>query len=289
MGKDLPCMASEMTPPDRRLSAIAWTTAAMLLGFLCLTHLGVMISFLTIHAILPFVVPVAFAGALVLGDWLGRRECLSGKMRLWPLGLTMGLTVLAIILSAAFYDLSWDGQWYHQVGIYRIAEGWNPLKTPMQAFTGHNQLWVRHYAKGPWYTGAALMAFTGHIEWGKFVTWLALDAAFLAVLGACLDAGIRRWRAVAVGGLVALNPVVTSEIVSFLVDGLMVCYLACYAAALSSGFRRPSRLVVFVGLAAVICCINSKFTGLVFLCFITAGPGSTACSGVVICSGDSRD
>jgi hypothetical protein len=245
----------------------------MLLGFLCLTHLGVLVSFLTTHAALPFVVPVAFAGALVIGDWLGRREGLCGGTRLWPLGLTLGLTILAIAVSAAFYDLSWDGQWYHQVGIYRIAEGWNPLTTPMQAFTGHNQLWVRHYAKGPWYMGAALMATTGNVEWGKFVTWLAVDAAFLAVLAACLDAGMRRWRAMAVGAVIVLNPVVTSEIVSYLVDGLMVCYLACYAAALFSGFRRPNRLVVFVGAAAVICSINSKFTGLVFLCFVTAGAG----------------
>ena len=277
MGKDnvraSDSLRPEITASDRRLSVIAWTTAAMLLGFLCLTHLGVLLCFLTSHAAMSLVVPVAFAGALVMGDRLGQREGLCGRTRLWPLGLTVALTVLAIGVSAAFYDLSWDGQWYHQAGIYRMAEGWNPLKTPMAAFADHNQLWVRHYAKGPWTMGAALMALTGHIEWAKFVTWLAADAAFLAVLAACLDAGMRRWRAVAVGGLVVLNPVVTSEIVSFLVDGLMVCYLACYAAALFSGFRRPSRLVVFVGLFAVICSINSKFTGLVFLCFITAGAG----------------
>ncbi len=263
----------ESTVSDRRLSVLAWTTAAMLLGFLCLTHLGVLVSFLTTRAVLPLAVPVAFAGALVLGDWLGRREGLCGRSRLWPVGLTLGLTILAIVASAMFYDLSWDGQWYHQVGVYRIAEGWNPLTTPMQAFADHNQLWVRHYAKGPWYMGAAMMALSGQVEWGKFVTWLALDAAFLAVLAACLDAGISRWRAVAVGGLVALNPVVISELLSFLVDGLMVCYLACYAATLFSGIRRPNRLVIFVGLAAAICCINSKFTGLVFLCFILAGAG----------------
>jgi hypothetical protein len=238
-----------------------------------LTHLGVMVSFLTSHAILPFVVPAAFAGALVIGDWLGRREGLCGRSRLWPLGLTLGLTVLSIGVSAAFYDLSWDGQWYHQVGIYRVAEGWNPLKVPMQSFSGDNQLWVRHYAKGPWYQAAAMMSASGHVEWGKFVTWLAVDAAFLAVLAACLDAGISRRRAAAVAALVALNPVVTSEIVSFLVDGLMVCYLACYAAALFSGIRRPNGLVLFVGSVAVICSINSKFTGLVFLCFMTAGAG----------------
>ncbi len=245
----------------------------MLLGFLCLTHLGVLVCLLAGGGGLSFVVPVAFAAALVLGDRLGLREGLRGRMRIWPLGLAWGLTILAIGVSAVFYDLSWDGQWYHQVGIYRIAGGWNPLKAPMETFANHNQLWVRHYAKGPWYMGAAMMAATHHIEWGKLVTWLAMDAALLAVLGACLDAGMRRGRAVAIGALVALNPVVTSEIVSYLVDGLMVCYLACTTAALFSGFRRPNRLVVFVGVVAAVCSVNSKFTGLVYLCFITAGAG----------------
>jgi hypothetical protein len=143
----------------------------------------------------------------------------------------------------------------------------------MQTFADHNQLWVRHYAKGPWYMGAAMMALSGQVEWGKFVTWLAADAAFLAVLAGCLDAGMRRGRAIAISSLVVLNPVVSSEILSFLVDGLMVCFLACVAAALFSGFRRPSLLVIFAGAAAVICSINSKFTGLVYLCFILAGAG----------------
>jgi len=264
-------LSIQISVTNQNLSIIGWTTTAMLLGFLCLTQLGVMLCCLTSHTALLLVLPVAFLAALIIGDCLGRGQGLYGHLRLWPLGLAVLLTVLAIAVSAAFYDLSWDGQWYHQVGVYRIARGWSPLKVPMEEFARHNQQWVRHYAKGPWYVGAAVMALFGHIEWGKFVTWITLDAAFLAVLAACLDAGIRRWRAVAVGAVVALNPVVTCQILSYLVDGLMVSFLACYAAALFSGFRRANPLVVFVGTAAVICSINTKFTGLLFLCFICAG------------------
>ena len=266
-------LSTQISATNQHLSVIAWTTTAMLLGFLCLTQLGVLLCCLTSHDALPFVVPVAFVAALIIGDQLGQRQGLGARLRLWPLGLAVSLTVLSIAVSAVFYDLSWDGQWYHQVGIYRIAQGWNPLKEPMEAFARHNQLWVRHYAKGPWYVGAALMALFHHIEWGKFVTWITLDAAFMAVFAACLDAGMRRSRAIALGAVVALNPVVTSEIISYLVDGLMVSFLVCYTAALFSGFRRANPLIVFVGTAAAICSINSKFTGLIFLCFICAGAG----------------
>jgi len=252
---------------------IAWATTAILLGFLGFVQLGVLLACLTSPALLPLVVPVAGAAALITGDYLGRRQGLYGRRRLLPIGLAVTLTLLAVAVSAAFYDLSWDGQWYHQVGVYRIAAGWNPLKAPMQAFAPHNTEWVRHYAKGPWYIGAAMMALFHHIEWGKFVTWITLDAAFLAVWAACLDAGMRRTRALALAAVVALNPLVTSESLSYLVDGLMVSYLACYVAALFSGFRRANPLIIFTGAAAVIGSINAKFTGLVFLCFVCAGAG----------------
>ena len=258
---------------DQRLALVFWATTAMVLICLGLIHLGVQLCFLTTRGVMPWVMPTALLAALWLGDYLGRREGLTGRGRLWPVGLTLGITVLAIGISAALYDLSWDGQWYHQTGVYSMVQGWNPLSEPIRDFAAHNELWVRHYAKGPWYIGAALTALTGQIEMGKFATWLAMSAAFMAVTATSLDAGIHRSRALALGGLVALNPVVLSEIVSYLVDGLMVCYLACYVAALFGAMRRPSPLVVFLGIVAAICCINSKFTGLIVLCFICAGAG----------------
>ena len=45
-----------------------WTITAILLGFFVLTHLGVMVSFLTSHALLPWVAPLALGLALWMGD-----------------------------------------------------------------------------------------------------------------------------------------------------------------------------------------------------------------------------
>lgn len=245
----------------------------MLLGFLCLTHLGVLFSLFLSHGALAYVTPVAFVLAIFSGDRLGVREGLSGRARLWPLALTLVMTGLSVMISGLFFDLSWDGQWYHQTGIYHIAKDWNPLTEPMREFAGHVQDAVRHYSKGPWYIASSMMSLTGDVEHGKYMNWLALFAALMAVLAASLDAGIRRAPAIAIATLVALNPVVTSEVFSFLVDGLMVSYLAICAAAVVSGIRRPGRMVIYVGTAAMILSINSKFTGLVFLCFICAAAG----------------
>ncbi len=96
---------------------------------------------------------------------------------------------------------------------------------------------------------------------------------FLAVLAACLDGGLRRSRAMGIAALVALNPVVMSEVTTYLVDGIMVSFLVVAAAAVCSGLRRPGMAIVVAGVAASIVTINAKFTGLVFLCFVFAAAG----------------
>lgn len=258
---------------------VAWATVTILIVFLCLTHLGVQLVLLTSRAMLPLVVPVSFITSLVLVAWLGRKEPLRGKHRFWPSILAFVLTASAVGISAVFYDLSWDGQWYHQPAIYHLFEGWNPLTVPLGEFPEHNAQWIRHYAKGPWYGAVAMKAMTGCHEAGKFATWVALAAVWLSVTAAALDMGLRRGRAFALGIVAALNPVAVSEVLSFLVDGLMVCYLTCYTAALLTWIRRGRNpLVLCVVMAAGICSINSKFTGLIFLCFIAAGAG---CYGLI--------
>ncbi len=245
----------------------------MLLGFLCLAHLGVLLSYAISGALSPAVVPIAFAAALLIGDRLGHQAGLSVRSRLWALGLACIVTVFSVAISAWFFDLSWDGQWYHQVAIYHLERGWNPLAEPMREFTRGTEIWVRHYAKMPWYVAAAVFKTFGHMESGKCVNWLILGAMFAAMLAACLDAGMGRGRATALAALVSLNPVVWSEHVTYLVDGFMVSGLAICAAALFSSFLRPSRLVLFTAFAAVICTVNAKQTGLVFLCFLCAAGG----------------
>ncbi|MGA9623739.1 MAG: hypothetical protein WBQ65_04660 [Bryobacteraceae bacterium] len=176
----------------------------------------------------------------------------------------------SIAVSAWYFDLSFDGEWYHQTAVYAIARDWNPLTDPMRSFLPHLQLWVRHYAKGPWYVAAAIYQTTGNVEAGKCTTLLACVAMGLAVFAAGLDCGLRRRRAAALALVVALNPVVMSELTTYLVDGVMIGFLVVAVAAIFSGFLRSHPIVVWVGVLAAIASINATFTGLVFLCFVFA-------------------
>lgn len=223
-----------------------------------------MLSILAAGTGFRLVAPLALAVSLIAGLWLARRE---RPQRPWlPLALALALVAASLAISAFYYDLSWDGQWYHQTGILHIASGWDPLTDPMHPFATHLEAWVRHYPKGPWYQAAAIFRATGHIELGKAPQWIALAAMFLAAFAFLLDLGLRRLPAAAFATLIALNPVATSQLTGFMVDGIMLAFLTVAIAATISAIRKPRCTVIVAAVTAAIVTINAKFTGLVFLC-----------------------
>ena len=260
--------------PERNLQlAIAcWVTSATVAAFLCLLQLGAMASLVAHRAGFALVAPMALMAALLIGYWLARREGLPNRMCWWPVGVALILLASSLLLSAFFYDLSWDGQWYHQSAIISIAHDWSPLSEPMRP-VGHSELWLRHYAKGPWYAAATIFATTGGVELGKCINWLILLAAFFGTLAACLNGGWRRSRALAIAAVVAINPVAVSELTTFLVDGVMASSLILTVVATVTALRQPRPAVIATGIAAAIVCINAKFNGLIYLCFLLAAVG----------------
>jgi len=245
----------------------------MLGCFLCFLHLGAMISLMANRTGFRLIAPLALLAALLAGVWLTHKERLSQGLRWLPLALTIGLIALSVALSAFYFDLSWDGQWYHQTAIIHIASDWNPLTDPMHEFAKHLQAWVRHYPKGPWYEAAAIYRTTGHIELGKCVPWIALAAAFFGTLAALLEGGLHRAPAIVLAAVIALNPAVTSELTGFMVDGIMFSFLTVAIAAMISAIRSFGWAVLVSGITASIVAINAKFTGLVFLCIAFAAVG----------------
>jgi hypothetical protein len=250
----------------------AWAFAAALLTFLCLAQFFVLLSFVAGRSVTPEVAPAAFVFAALLIDRHLRKGGAAPRQRMVFHAAAGGVIVLACFVAGMFFDMSWDGLWYHQTAVYQMAHGWNPVRDPMHAFTPHLQDWVRHYAKGPWFVALTLYSTTGSIEMAKAAPWIVLIATAAAVYAAASDAGMSRLRSVLIAALVACNPVVLFELPSFLVDGLMISFLACFVAALIQWFRKPVPLILWVLLVSAILCINAKQTGLVYLCFaMTAG------------------
>jgi hypothetical protein len=238
---------------DDALARLAWSAAAALLCWLGALHLGVVSSFAVGLQVSPLLAPLATVAALAAAWWFGRRSGLDASRAAAAVVATAAVIAAGLALAATFYDLTWDGQWYHQTAVYKMAEGWNPLRDPVHEFGRHTwNLWVLHYAKGPWYLALAIFTATGSIEMAKAASAITPAIAFLVTLAATLDLGLERRWALLVAALVALNPVATCGLVTHQVDGMLVSLLACTVAAGICYLRRPAwmpALVVFVSTA----------------------------------------
>jgi hypothetical protein len=255
-------------------AAISWSAAAALLCWLAALHLGVNATFALGARVSPLLAPSATALALVAAWWFGKRLALSGGQALAAAAVAAAVIAVGVVLAATFIDLTWDGQWYHQTAVYKMAEGWNPLRDPVHDFGRHTwNLWVLHYAKGPWYWAVALFAATGDIEVAKAASAITPMIAFLVVLAVALDLGLARRWAVLVAALAALNPVTTCGAVTHQVDGILVSLMACAVAAGVSFLRRPTWVAATAIFTASVLCVNTKFTGLVYLCFFFLAGG----------------
>jgi hypothetical protein len=256
------------------LEQAAWSAGGALLAWLGLLHAGVVLSFSLGAGVSPMLAPAATVAALAAAWWFARRSGLSHLQGLAAAAVTAGVIAGGLALASTFMDLTWDGQWYHQTAVYKMAEGWNPLGDPMHDFGRHTwNMWVLHYAKGPWYLALALYASTGNIELAKAASAIAPAIALIVVLAAGLDLGLARRWAVLVALLAALNPVTTCGIVTHQVDGILVSLMAAAVAAGLCFLRRPRWLPGLVVFIAAALCVNVKFTGLVYLCFFAAAGG----------------
>ncbi len=117
-------------PAGNDRSRFWWSLAGILLAFLALTHLLVMLSFLLGWRVSPFVAPAALALSLAAVDWLARKEGLGTRERLATPAIAVVIVGISFLLAGAFYDMSWDGLWYHQTAVYQMAHGWDPLSDP---------------------------------------------------------------------------------------------------------------------------------------------------------------
>lgn len=263
---------SPNTRDSAPLATTCWLTTLTLAAFICLTQAFAMLAILLGHRAMPATAPLALALSLLLSIPATRATGARGRHQLTPALLTLALLLAATAFSAFYFDFSWDGQQYHQSGIYALAQDWNPFTNPLitQEHSQGTEKWVRHYPKGPWYFAAAIFDATGRVEWGKSINLLALAASFLSVFAAALDARLTRPRAAIVALVLALNPVVMSELTTFLVDAVMAAFLLVAAAAVFSYLRRPSRILAWTILLASAIAINAKFTGLIFLGVIFA-------------------
>lgn len=171
----------------------------------------------------------------------------------------------SIFLAGNVYDLSYDGQAYHQEAIIQLARGWNPIYTRLDGqATANLERWLNHYPKGTWIMSASVYLNTGNIESGKFLSILLPLVAFLAGIWAMWQFKLKKIYVVFVSFLLAFNPVVIYQGLSYYVDGVLVSMLLILAfLGMRLSFTKE-RTVLWSILFAMVVIPNIKLVAIAF-------------------------
>lgn len=247
--------------------------ALSLLLFLCSIQSVILLNFVSGSNLLKYSIPISLFLSISFLYIIYKDRILPKYFWIKIVFLFLAVILSSVFFAGQFYDMSWDGLWYHQTAVFQMANGWNPIYDPLHNFTPHLQDWVRHYAKGQWYIALSFYEILGDIEYAKASTWIALIASFFAVFAVTNQFGLSKTKSIFISIIISLNPVVVFELASYLVDGLMISFLTIFTAALFSWFKEQNRLNIFLMILSAILTVTTKQTGLVYLCFIIAGAG----------------
>lgn len=263
---------------SNRFASISYVAGIALLSLCAGCFLVPTLLFACGIPILPLHLWLA-AGLALATAWFAARErsgsgeaAAAGKLFAAGLAAAAAMFAVCFVVSGWFYDLSYDGQAYHQESILHLAGGWNPVYDGALSLpTGHG-LWVNHYGRGGETAAAVLFKATGLIEHSKALNALMITASFLlsaAALHALKPDKPFRWLAIAM--LLALNPVSIYQVFSFYVDGLIASLLLCLLALGLLMVTRMSPVTAIVYTAGMIWTMNIKFTAIAYAGLVTIG------------------
>lgn len=129
----------------------------------------------------------------------------------------------ALFISKNIYDLSGDGQSYHQETIIQIALGWNPLKEWIvpDVWDSTHAVWMNHFPRFSWIVHGLFYKIFNNLEMSKGLNILLLVANFLVALAFLKRKFKDNFKPILLSLLAALNPVSLSQINTFCVDTQM--------------------------------------------------------------------
>jgi hypothetical protein len=222
---------------------------------------GVGISLSPVHFWLSVAGTVAFAFIAVK---------LYYKQHTWKyfvgiVGVAFLLLYCFMHVSGLFYDISYDGQVYHQEAVIQLANHWNPFQQYLAREQSQSAMLLNHYAKGPWLYEAVLYTVTGQIEQSKAFNFLVMTASCLLAYSAIKGSGrFNTKQALFFSLLLALNPVSIYQGLSFYIDGQLASLLLCLFALSYTMAVNCDRLVLLGLVMSMGLLVNVKFTGIVY-------------------------
>ncbi|MBP1713509.1 MAG: hypothetical protein H6Q42_1712 [Deltaproteobacteria bacterium] len=190
-------------------------------------------------------------------------------------GLWIGSFYLSLEVSKSFFDLSYDGQAYHQEALIQLVRGWNPVYHQLSGPEANNMdRWLNHYSKGVWFYESVTFQVTQNIEAAKLFHFWLMMAAFSITLSFLLEIkGLPIWLAFLISLLAAFNPVSIYQSLSFYLDGQLMSLVVILIVSLGliGKSKESNRFHFFLLFMTIAVLLNMKLTAGIYVTILIAG------------------
>lgn len=240
----------------------------------CILVVSGLVWFVGWH-ITPFVPMMALLLALPVFLLAGtdRKESLTAFC------ISLGIIALSTLIASLVYDVSYDGNAYHQLVIYALGHGWNPVylhHNPVIADSWNINICIDHYPKGGETMATAFYAVTGTIESGKAMNFFLPIALFLLLYDFFQERFIVRLsnsKLVLYSAGIAFSMISVGQMTSYYIDHIgyvtfILALLGVYAIIDEKGCRKMGNwcLLCSIAIAAAVKFNMLFWTGFIVLC-----------------------
>lgn len=180
--------------------------------------------------------------------------------------LTLTIFIAGQRLMKPFYDLSYDGQAYHQETIIALAQGWNPTKTLLNPNTNPDVSYQRilnSYPKGIETLETIIYKLTNSIEMAKSIKIMLIVMTLSFVCATLLVITNNKKLTFLIALFLILNPVVIYQFFSFYIDGELYLFLLSLLALLALYYLVQRNYLLYPIIMLLIILWNIKVTAIV--------------------------
>lgn len=175
--------------------------------------------------------------------------------------LCVFIIFFCIMIANVFYDNTWDGNTYHKEMIGLMKNGMNPVFNNQSG-----DIWVQHYARAVETFSAVIYSFTDNIESGKSINYLLILVLFMQIVKYLNEKKVNMILSIAIGFVVALNPISLIQSTTYYVDGVfanVLFFIILILLKITENKEIKLNNILFTWLAMlVVICVNIKFTSL---------------------------
>ncbi|MFO7557099.1 MAG: hypothetical protein R6W88_18040 [Desulfobacterales bacterium] len=215
--------------------------------------------------------PVSFILSIIFIVWLSRKVKADFFILLVGILLMLILFLISLLISFSVFDLSYDGQAYHQEAVILLDRGWNPVYVRLtNQATANLERWLNHYPKGNWIIAANIYKVTGNIESAKMMSIFSGFVAFAFVFFGLYRHRISISLKILLSTLFVLNPVYIYQSLSFYIDGFLVSFLLALAFISLRIIKQKEEFLFWPFLFVAIILINIKLSAVIFFAALTS-------------------